>query len=311
MRPSRRPIVIATRRSRLALAQSQAVADALKRLHPTVDVRLLPSDSEGDRITDRPLAAIGGKGLFTRSIEAALLDRSADLAVHSLKDLPVRPTPGLVLAATPARGEARDALVCPDARTLADLPAGAAVGTSSPRRAAQLARLRDDLVVVPMRGNVDTRLRKALEQKDCRAVILAAAGLQRAGFGEHADKLIDADQMLPAAGQGILALQCRSDDHVTLRRCLPLNDSVTATCAQAERQIVEALRADCHAAVAVFAESVGVGELRIRARVFSHDGAQCLEADETCSVRSAGRSCRRIADDLIARGALRLIAQAR
>lgn len=308
MRPSRRPIVIATRRSRLALAQSQAVADALQRLHPQIDVSLKPLDSEGDRILDRPLTAIGGKGLFTRSIEALLLKGSADLAVHSLKDLPVQMPAGLVLAATPTRGEVRDALICPNAATLADLPPGATVGTASPRRAAQIKRLREDVKIVPLRGNVETRLRKALDQNGLQATLLAGVGLQRAGLAEHADKLIDVQTMLPAASQGILGLQCRSDDHVTLRRCLPLNDAVTATCAHCERQIVQALRADCHAAVAVLCEPVDKG-LRIRARVLSHDGATCLEADQTCPLRSAGRTCRKIAEQLLDQGAARLIAR--
>ncbi len=293
------------------MAQSQAVAHALRRLHPGVDVRLLPVESQGDRISDRPLVGVGGKGLFTRAIEAKLLDESADLAVHSLKDLPVQPTAGLVLAATPTRGEVREALVCPNAGSIADLPAGATVGTSSPRRAAQLKRLRDDLIIEPLRGNVDTRLRKVLEANHPQAAILAAVGLQRAGLGEHAANLIDSNDILPAAGQGVLALQCRGDDHVTLRRCLPLNDSTTGACAHAERQIVKTLRADCRAAVAALVEAVEVDKLRIRVRVLSDDGQTCLDVDETCAARSAGRACRRLGQDLIDRGAPRLIAQSR
>ncbi len=309
MRPSRRPIVVATRSSHLALSQAQAVVNALQGLHPNVDVRMLPVESEGDRITDRPLAGVGGKGLFTRAVEAKLIDQSADVAVHSLKDLPVHATRGLVLAATPVRGEVRDCLVSATAKSLADLPASAAIGTSSPRRAAQIRKLRTDLTIAPLRGNIDTRLQKVAAGEVCQAAVLAAVGLQRAGFSDQAANLIDLGDMLPCAGQGILAIQCRSDDHVTLRRCLPLNDSLTATCAEVERSIVGALNADCHAAVAVLAESVDVKNLRIRARVLHHEGTECLEADETCTVRNASRTCRSIADDLLSRGAARLIAQ--
>ncbi|MDX1681851.1 MAG: hydroxymethylbilane synthase [Phycisphaeraceae bacterium] len=311
MRRSKRPIVIASRQSRLAQAQARLVGEALGRLHPKLEITYHWMTSEGDQQPDVSLADRGGKGLFAGAIEQELIDGRADLAVHSLKDLPVQETAGLTLAAIPGRGDVRDALISPHDGQLADLPEGATVGTASPRRAAQLKRLRPDLTTDILRGSVETRLVKVLEKKQFDATLLAMAGLMRAGLGGCADRPIDPDVILPAAGQAALAIQCRVDDHVTLSRCLPLNDPVTANAVHAERQIVAALDGDCHSPIGVLVEPSPTEEdqpgYRVRARVLSPDGSEQLEADEHTTPDDLDRTVRGIADDLVDRGARRLI----
>jgi hydroxymethylbilane synthase len=310
VRPSRRDIVIATRKSKLALTQSETIGRWIHRLNPRVNLRLQPMESEGDKITDHPLAALGGKGLFTRSIEQALLKGEADIAVHSYKDMPTELTTGLIVAATPAREAAHDVLISAKADDLRSLPKGATLGTCSPRRAAQAMRLRGDLKIVPMRGNVDTRVRKAIEDGEVDAVLLAAAGLKRLGLESHLAKPVPFEQVLPAAGQGALAIQCRVDDHVTLRRCLPLSDAATSTAVNAERAVAAALGADCHSPIAVLAEAAGGGLLRLRARVLSIDGKTCLEADQTGSTKKLRDLVAEVAGLLIDQGAVKVLREA-
>lgn len=321
MRRSRKPIVIASRRSQLARTQAEVVGRALARLHPNVQVQYRWIESQGDRIQNHALASVGGKGLFTQSLEVALLKNEADLAVHSLKDLPSRDTPGLALAAVPRRADVRDCLITaePDA-TLETLRQGAVIGTSSPRRAAQAQRLRADLRIHLIRGNVDTRLQKVLDPGQgphYDATLLAAAGLGRMGLKELACRTVATEQVLPAACQGALALQCRADDHVTLTRCLPLNDLVTATAVHAEREIIASLHADCHSPIAVLCEPVtdtqppaGDGQrFRLRVRVLSHDGKTCLEADEQAPAKELRRLIKRVVADLVQRDAPHVLAQ--
>jgi hydroxymethylbilane synthase len=283
------------------------VAGALKQLHAQVPVQLLPLVSQGDQQTDQPLWQAGGKGQFTGTVEQALLDGRADLAVHSLKDLPVAESPGLVLAAIPPRGDVRDALISTKADRLDDLPPEARVGTSSARRAAQLRRRRPDLRIEPIRGLVQTRLMRVTEAGDYDATLLAVAGLQRAGLGRWADKPIPVDQMLPAAGQAALAVQCRADDHVTIRRCLPLNDAMAHAAVAAERAVVSALGADCHWPLAALAEVTDDQHLRLRVQVFSHDGTQCLSVDEQAPIAEARHLCHRVAARLIEQGARQIM----
>lgn len=306
LRRSRRPIVIASRRSRLARAQAELVGQALSRLNPGIELRYVWIESEGDRRPDASLSSSGGKGLFVRGIEQALLDERADLAVHSLKDLPADLTPGLAIAATPRREDVRDCLIArTKVRRVQDLPPGAVVGTSGPRRAAQIKRLRLDLVVQPIRGNIETRLAKVLEPDTptCDATLLAMAGLHRAALREHAVAPLALEDLLPAAGQGALAIQCRTDDHVAVTRCLPLNDPLTASSVHAERAIVAGLSGDCHSPIAVYAEPVGPDRFRIRARVLSPDGTTCLDIDQTTSTKLMAKLARAIVKDLQARGA--------
>lgn len=303
MRPSRRDIVIATRRSKLALVQAEMVGRALQKLNPNVQMRYVTLESEGDRVTDHPLASLGGKGLFTRSIEQALLEGKADIAVHSMKDVPTQPTEGLVITAVPRRLDVRDLLVSRLGIAITDLPQGATLGTCSPRRAAQVLRLRPDLKVLPMRGNVDTRLSKVLNQNLFDATLLAAAGLARLGIAHDLLKPISVADVLPAAGQAALAIQCRVDDHTSIRRCLPLNDAESNTAVNAERSVVAALGADCHSPVAVLCEPVERLHWRLRARVLSTDGKACLEVDETGPAKTIRKLEQRVAKQLIEQGA--------
>jgi len=307
LRPSKRDIIIATRKSKLATTQSRGVGEAIHRLNPRVSLHLVELESEGDQVKDHPLAAIGGKGLFTRVIEQALLSQKADIAVHSLKDMPTEITPGLVMAATPKRMPVHDVLIARDADRIEDLPQGATLGTCSKRRAAQALRIRPDLKIVPLRGNVETRIRKVMELGEVDATMLAAAGLARLGLTDYLTKPIPVEQMLPAVGQGALAVQCRADDNTTMRRCLPLNTAVAATCTNAERHVVARLNGDCHSPIAVLAEFVDSIDLRVRARVMSPDGQEFLEADERGPVKRLRGLCDAVADDLLNQGARRIL----
>jgi hydroxymethylbilane synthase len=241
---------LATRRSKLALAQASAVARNVEAATPGVTVELVPTITTGDR-TVGPLADAGGKGLFVKEVELALLDRRADFAVHSMKDVPVTmplvDQAELVVAAVPERADARDVLVTRNnAADLAALPPGATVGTSSPRRAALVRDLRPDLVVLPLRGNVDTRL-AALDAGQFDAILLAAAGLARLGISRFTP--LDPTRFVPAAGQGALAVQCRADDAATVEVLAKLNDAAVRRDVSAERQVVDELDGDCHSAI--------------------------------------------------------------
>lgn len=310
MRPSKRDILIATRRSRLAMTQSESVGQTLAHLNPRVGLRFVPLESEGDRVTDHPLALLGGKGLFTRTIERAILGRDADIAVHSFKDLPTELTAGLVIAAVPRRAPVHDVLISATALRIDELPKGAKVGTCSPRRAAQLLRIRPDLRIVPLRGNVDTRVKKVLDERVVDATLLAAAGLHRLGLHGYAANAVPVEDILPAPAQGAIAVQCRADDHVTLRRCVPLNDAMSALCVHAERQVTAGLRGDCHSPIAVLAEAVGDAELRVRARVLSPDGRVCLASEARGPMKSSPRMCDQVVEELLGQGARRVLDEA-
>ena len=298
------------------------VGRALGKLHPNVEVQYHWIESEGDILQNQSLADIGGKGLFTRTIESVLLKGDADIAVHSLKDLPARDTPGLMIAAVPKRTIVNDCLITRDKLTSLDqLPEGAILGTSSPRRAAQTLRARPDLKIDLIRGNVETRINKVLvpqpNMPQYNATLLAAAGLRRLKKLELAQLTIPTDTILPAACQAALAIQCRSDDHVTLTRCLPLNNPASSTAVHAEREILAALEADCHSAIAVLAEPVEQGEeltkrigdqtYRLRIRVMSLDGTKCLEVDETSKTKDLRRLIRAAVKTLKDQGASDLL----
>jgi hydroxymethylbilane synthase len=241
----------------LARTQSQSVADSLQKAHPGLTVELKIISTSGDRMVDRPLAEAGGKGLFTKELELALLAGEVDFAVHSMKDVPVTmplvDQADLILAAVPQREDARDALVSQKARTLADLPAGAVVGTGSVRRRCQILQARPDVVVKPLRGNVDTRLRK-LHDGEYDAVVIAVAGLKRLKFFDATwMHPIELNVLLPAAAQGALALQCRKSDPQTAEILWVLHDTDTADAVAAEREVVAALNGDCDSPIAAFA----------------------------------------------------------
>lgn len=325
MRRSRKPIVIASRKSPLARTQAQMVGRGLARLNPQLEVRYVWIESEGDQVTTGPLAAVGGKGLFTKAVERVVLNGEADIAVHSMKDMPAdEETPGLQIAAVPKRADVRDALIGKVGPiTIDELKQGANVGTSSPRRAAQLKRLRPDLSLHIIRGNVGTRLDKVMGEMPLHdATMLAIAGLKRLGLTEHITKPMPVDQMLPAASQGALGIQCRRDDHVSLTRLLPLNDPATSTAIHAEREVVAGLGADCHSPIAVLAEQVAPEKtqakrnadshwFRLRVRVLSADGCTLLQADEQCKTRDLRRLVKQVVKELTGQGAKDLLRSAR
>jgi hydroxymethylbilane synthase len=262
---------LGTRGSLLALAQSRLIADELMRLHPSVQIELITIKTTGDRVTDKPLADIGGKGLFTKELELALLAGTIDFAVHSFKDVPITmplvDQADLITAAVPKRADHRDVLICAKARTIQDLPDGAKVGTGSLRRRCQLLEARPDLVIEPIRGNIDTRIQK-LRSGEFDAIILAMAGLRRAGlFDDSIMTPIDEQHLLSAAGQGALSLQCRRDDESTRQLLQAINDPVSANCVAIERKVVEILEGDCHSPIAALAVAHGEAGQGVRLRV--------------------------------------------
>jgi hydroxymethylbilane synthase len=270
-----RPLRIGTRGSAMALFQANLVRDRLAAAHPELAapgmIELDVIRTTGDRVQNRLLAEIGGKGLFTKEIEEALLERRIDLAVHSLKDMETALPPGLTIACVPPRDDPRDALVSRDGVGLDALPHGATIGTASLRRTAQLLRHRGDLAIVPIRGNVDTRLNK-LAAGEVDALLVALSGLQRLGKEAAISEIIPVDVMLPAVGQGALAIEARADDAEVRHWLTPLHDSVSAVCVTAERAMLAALDGSCRTPIAGFAELTG-GRLRLRAMLLSPDGS--------------------------------------
>ncbi len=275
-------LVYATRKSALALAQCRAFIKELGTASPEVSFEELQVVTTGDRITDRPLSEVGGKGLFVKEIEEALLARTAHMAVHSIKDVPGELPGGLRIACIPKRVDARDVLVSPRFKTLKELPMGARVGTSSLRRLSSLRAVRPDLDIVPLRGNVDTRLRKVTEG-ECDAIVLAYAGLVRLGLADKATEILSAEVSLPAVGQGALGIECREDDERTLEVLARLHDRETATCVAAERGVLLALEGDCKTPIGSFAERIGTGgnELRLRAFLAKPTGENPVFLEES------------------------------
>lgn len=291
-----------TRGSALARAQSDQVRAALERAHPGLCVEPVIIRTTGDRITQGPLPA-GGKGLFVKELEEALLAGEVDVAVHSMKDLPAVLAPGLLVAAVPSRADARDVLV--GAERLAALAPGARVGTASLRRTAQLRARRPDVDVAFLRGNVDTRLRR-WRDGEVDALLLAAAGLERLGVHEPAAHPVDPDDMLPAVGQGALALECRADDAATRALLAAVDDADSAAAVAAERGFLVGIGGDCNTPLAAYA-TVGGATVRLRVQVSTPDGAERL-ADEAIAPRDEGAVLgRTLASRLLEHGAGRLL----
>jgi hydroxymethylbilane synthase len=243
---------IGTRGSKLALTQSEWVKKEVQTRHPEVRVKLVKIKTKGDKIIDSPLSKIGGKGLFVKEIEDALLKKAVDLAVHSMKDVPAELQEGLTISVYPKREDPRDAFVSTHFRTVKDLPQGASVGTSSLRRSAQLLHMRPDLHIVPLRGNVDTRLRK-LDSGDPQAIVLATAGLKRLGLSDRITTPLSPEAVLPAIGQGVLGLELRADDEKTRNLISFLNDLETELAARAERAFLKELEGGCQVPLAGYA----------------------------------------------------------
>ncbi|MBI3170910.1 MAG: hydroxymethylbilane synthase [Chloroflexi bacterium] len=271
-------LTFATRPSALARWQTQWVINALQKLHPNLQCEEKVITTQGDKILDKPLPEIGGKGLFTQELESELLNGEVHCAVHSLKDLPVENPAGLTVGCIPARAEVRDALISANGYTVSTLPKGASVGTSSLRRAAQILSLRPDIKTESLRGNVDTRLRKALDgQYD--AIILAGAGLTRLGLDSHVTEWLSLEVMLPAPGQGALAIQCRTDDQTTLELLAKLEDESTRKAVTAERAFLQGLGGGCAVPVAAYARRIGDWRLEIELTglVISPDGTRKIQ----------------------------------
>ncbi|MEO6984860.1 MAG: hydroxymethylbilane synthase [Paralcaligenes sp.] len=294
-------LIIATRASRLALWQAEHVRDRLSGLYPACKVSLLTLTTRGDKILDRTLSKIGGKGLFIKELETALLDGRADLAVHSLKDVPVDLDDSFQLAAILDREDAHDALVSNTYDTLDQLPAGAVVGTSSLRREAQIRQLYPQLILRPLRGNVDTRLAK-LDKGDYAAIILAAAGLKRLGLESRIRTTLTPEQSLPAAGQGALAIETLAG-RPDLRACLlPLTCPGTTACAIAERAVSRMLGGSCQVPLAAYAQISG-DTLQLRALVAEPDGSRIVRAQVSGPVASALQLGEQAAQMLLDQGA--------
>lgn len=270
------PLRLGTRGSPLALWQARHVADLLRPIVAPQPVELVLIETIGDRVQDRPLSTMGGFGVFTKAIQQALLDDRADVAVHSLKDLPTEPTEGTELVATPQRGTTGDAFVSHKHRRFDELPRGATVGTSSLRRRAQLLNRRPDLNLIDLRGNVETRLRKLVEQ-DFDAIILAEAGLARLGLVDRVTEVLDADWMLPAVGQGAIGLECRTSDSATRHLVEGVNDWATWQRVTAERAMLWALGGGCLVPIGATTR-VEEGVLTIRGTVLSPNGERRIVA---------------------------------
>lgn len=270
-------LIFATRPSKLARWQTQWVINALQNIHPNLECEEKVITTQGDKILDKPLPEIGGKGVFTQELESELLNGNVHCAVHSLKDLPVENPAGLTVGCIPVRAEVRDALISRDDYTLATLPTNASIGTSSLRRAAQILSLRPDIKTVSLRGNVDTRLRKALDgQYD--AIILAGAGLTRLSLDSHVTEWLSLDVMLPAPGQGALAVQCRADDTTTLELLSILEDVSSRKAVAAERAFLSGLGGGCAVPVAAYAvTSHQSSVISLVGLVISEDGKKVVK----------------------------------
>ena len=296
---------IATRQSPLALWQANYVKDRLQQLYPDLTIELVPMVTKGDVILDSPLAKIGGKGLFVKELENALLTQEADIAVHSMKDVPMQFPEGLGLAVICQREDPRDAFVSHSYRTFAELPQGAVVGTSSLRRQCQLKALRPDLDIRSLRGNVGTRLSK-LDNGDYDAIILASAGLIRLGLADRIASFIDVEQSLPAAGQGAVGIECRTDDMQVQTLLAPLADAETTYCVRAERAMNNHLQGGCQVPIGGYAV-LQQGQLYLRALVGDIDGSRIIRAEGKSAVENAEVLGVQIAEQLLAQGADKIL----
>lgn len=294
-------IRIATRQSPLALWQAHHVGKALNNHWPHLEYTLVPMVTSGDKFLKDKLQSLGGKGLFVKELEEGLLAHTADIAVHSMKDMPATLPAGLAITAICVRDNPQDAFVSMQYKKLKDLPKQSLVGTTSLRRQSQLLALRPDLIVEPLRGNIQTRLSR-LDAGDFDAIILAAAGLERMDYQARISELFTIDEMLPACAQGALGVECREDDLDVQKLIAPLNDTHTAVCIEAERQVNALLGGNCHVPVAIYCYE-RQNTLVLRARVLSLDGQKRLEAMQTGSYQDIVEKAKLCAEDLFAQGA--------
>lgn len=297
---------IATRKSPLALWQANYVRDALLARNPGLNVELLTMSTQGDKILDTPLAKVGGKGLFVKELETGMLEGRADLAVHSMKDVPVEFPDGLGLAAILPREDPRDALISNKFSSIDELPKGARVGTSSLRRQCQLNARRPDLKILDLRGNVNTRLKK-LDDGEYDAILLAAAGVKRMGWEDRITELLAPEQFLPAIGQGAIGIEIRVDDEHVRGLVSGLNDQQTAIRITAERALNEALQGGCQVPIAGYSE-ISHGVILLRALVGRPDGSELVQGVISGRPEDAAELGQVLADDLLSRGAREILA---
>lgn len=302
-----RTVRIATRKSRLAIWQAEHVASAIIRRCPALNVEMMPMSTKGDEILDRSLAKIGGKGLFVKELESALLANEADLAVHSMKDVPAEMPDGLGIVAIMEREDPRDALVSDQAKRISQLARGATVGTSSLRRQCQLLHLRPDLDIQPLRGNVETRL-KRVDEGQFRAIILATAGLKRLELEHRITSRIEPDEMLPAVGQGAVGIQCRLDDAELIENLTALNHPDTEVRVDAERGFSRRLGGSCQSPIAGHAILDG-DDLVLTGRVGLPDGSLIIEGGKQGARRDAERIGIDLAEELLKKGAADILSQ--
>jgi hydroxymethylbilane synthase len=294
-------LVIATRRSRLALWQAEHIKERLAALHAGLAIELLPLTTRGDELLDRRLDSAGGKGLFVKELETAMAEGRADLAVHSIKDVPADLPPGFALAAISAREDPRDVLVSSKIKSLAELRQGVVIGTSSLRRSAQIAERHPGVEVRLLRGNVDTRLAK-LDRGEYDAIVLAAAGLTRLGLEARITRRLEADEMLPAPGQGALGIECVAGRAEVAALLAPLGHAPTTLCVRAERAVSRALGGSCALPLAAYAELLASG-IRLRALVASTDGRRVVRCDLQGDAADPLGLGERAADELRRQGA--------
>ncbi len=304
--PAPAKLVIASRESALAMWQAEHVRDQLLALYPKTNISILGMTTQGDQILNVTLSKIGGKGLFVKELETALEEGRADIAVHSLKDVPMHMPPGFMLCCIGKREDPRDAFVSNQHPNLEALPPGSVVGTSSLRRESQLRARFPHLKIEPLRGNVQTRLRK-LDEGQYAAIILAAAGLKRLGLGERIRALISPEHSLPAVGQGALGIECRSDRPDLEALLRPLHDADTAACVLAERAMSRALAGSCQVPLGGFTEVKG-GKLHMRGFVASPDGLRLIRAEQTGSMEAPEELGNAVAAALRAQGAEEILA---
>lgn len=305
---NKKQITIATRESPLALWQANWVKGCLEKAHPELTVNLLGLTTQADKMPFISLAEVGGKGLFVKELEEALLSGRADIAVHCMKDMPVDLPPGLCLPAMCVREDPWDVLISNTYASLDELPQGAKVGTSSLRRQSQLLFLRPDIEVRGLRGNVNTRLAK-LDSGEFDAIILAAAGIKRLGFQHRIRQVFDADQFLPAVGQGVLGIECRQDDHETQALVAVLNDVPTYICVTAERAMCRRLNGGCQVPIGAYAE-IKEDKMVLRGLVARTDGSLLLQSREKNVISQAEVLGITVADDLLSQGAAQVLHEA-
>lgn len=296
----RKKITIGTRGSKLALWQANYIADCIRTQYPDVDVSLLHIVTTGDKILDVPLAKIGGKGLFTKELETAMLNGEIDLAVHSLKDMPTQLPEGLLLAAITERADAGDAFISPKYGTVENLPQGAKLGTSSLRRKAQLLKYRPDLTICDLRGNLDTRLKK-LDTGDLDAIILAVAGLKRLGWQERITQVLSNDVCLPAVGQGALAIEARSNDEEVLEMLAFLNHQETRWAVEAERAYLAEVEGGCQIPIGVYGK-MEQEVLQLEAVILSVDGMRQVRQTISGAPTEAKQLGQELAQDMLNAG---------